>query len=462
MKSNVTWVNQYNGHPERLTPITVYPFRNRVSLNPVYGCTLACKYCICSADPAFSGSQRIELADVDETVDALIELGDQIDGFFFNIFDHSDPFLPDNQKMTLSLMKRLAQHGFSQPVIITSKLSPPFNLLKEIAELPLKTTVFTSMADAGGCVEFAPIEERIKLVRNSHNANLHTILLLRPVHRAWTIPEQLEPVLQQMDSFVDGVVISGLRSPDAVCKALSKAGIDILYLSKNDSLPSQDAELESRITAIISSHLPGIPIFRKRACAVNRRYNLECMSASAEKYKWPEDVKQNIAAGGCILKRDYNGYCQLVPKAKTEKDIFTLEKKEALESLSLLFDAAPQIEWCVIGSAAEVVQRKKADCKDIDVKISSASFHYALQRLENSSRAIQMKCCSTTQCNLPISNLSNDSNQSIIHVLEKYRKVAIVMIGNVKIDLSANNALEKVTRIPVGSFQIPFEFYEAA
>lgn len=460
MKKFVTWVNKHDGYLKELCAVTVYPFRNRVSVNPIYGCS-GCAYCICTTDQGRPDDGRIHLADINQTMAALDSIPN-LDGYGIHLFDHSDPFMKSNQALTLSLMEKLSAKGYENPINITSKAVPSVELLTRIAELPLKTTIFASISDVTGRVESAPVSDRIKLVRRSHDAGLHTILALRPIHKAWTDPKRFRDIFDELKGSVDGVVIAGLRAPGPVRAALAKAGIQIEKQPDESAVPIHDPELESHMVAIVNKHLPGAPIYRKRACAVNRKYMLSCFPPSAKNYPWPSSAKLSTTDDSeCTMVRDYNGYCHLIHRNTVNDTVFTTGQAQAMETLSLLFDASPSIPWCVVGGAAKVIQRVRSQCNDIDIQIPPDFFDSALQRLRDSGRGLRIRNCSGC-CSSYVKYQKNES--PFAYVTAQDIKVAIAMIGSVQIDLASfeDKNYRKIERIRVGSFAIPFQFDEAA
>lgn len=455
--AKAVWVESYDGHPESMAPVTVYPYRNRVSLNPSYGCPLQCGYCICQADSFETSNQRFVLADADQTMAELNGIKNLVESYSIHLFDHSDPFLPDNLAGTLKMVRKLAQAGYEQPVSITSKVAAPVEALNEIAShRALKTTVFVSLADASGRVEAVPVSERLELIKRSQNSGLFTALLMRPINRAFTDSRQFEPIFNKLQgSFLGGVVLTGLRAPTMVRQSLAKKGIWIAKPATDPAMPMVDVELEDELLALLDQYLPGVPVSRKRTCVINRRFQLPCFKPSAKQYIWPKHIRVNkeSAQDSCVsLRRDFNGYCRLVHSAQSKGCGLTTEQRQTLEMLVLLFEAAPVIPWQVVGGAAKVLKGERTRCQDIDINIAPDAFDQALQRLKDIAHGIKLSGCGDD------SSCSDAFPEEYppAEIIRSAHTVAIAKIGGVQIDM-ANNHLRGVTteRVQLGSFLIP-------
>ncbi len=455
--AKAVWVESYDGHPESMVPVTVYPYRNRVSLNPSYGCPLQCGYCICQADSFGASNQRVVLADADQTMAELDSIREMIPSYTIHLFDHSDPLLPANRGATLKMVRKLAEAGYEQPICITSKVAAPVELIEEIARYQeLKLSVFVSLADAGGRVEPFPVMERLELIKRSNEFGLFTSLLMRPICSAWTDPGQFIPILEKLRGSVDSVVLTGLRAPEKVRQALAKRGVWIAKPATDSAVPLVDTALEDELISLFDHYLPGVPISRKRTCAVNRRYQLPCFPPSAKQYVWPKHIRVNEASdqNGCVsLRRDFNGYCRLVHSSKSKERGLTAEQRQTLEMLVLTFEAAPAIPWQVVGGAAKVLKGERALCRDIDIDIAPAAFEQALLRLQDIAHGVQLHDCGdqSTRCNNAFPAMYPPTE-----VVKSSHTVAIAKVGAVQIDMAANRLwVAPSERVQLGSFLIP-------
>ena len=63
--------------------------------------------------------------------------------------------------------------------------------------------------------------------RRASASGLHTVSLLSPAHRAWTVPDQVGIAFRDLRGAVDDGVLSGLRAPPAISRAWEEKGIRI-------------------------------------------------------------------------------------------------------------------------------------------------------------------------------------------------------------------------------------------
>lgn len=459
--SDIEWVTMFHGGPNKPAPVTVYVYKNRVAISPVYGCNLGCAYCLLKADrfPDFPHAIPTRLADVPASLTALDSIRKEVEGFRISIGDHTDPYLPINTADTVALVSGLASRNYANPVAITSKKSPPQEVLKEIGRSRLRVSQFVSLGDTTGRVEHITVEERLALAERAHSCGIHTVLLLRPLSRAWCDPEEFYPALQKFAGCVDEVVVSGVRLPDPIRAALLEKGLGVETTSGiGHAVAHIQQDFEAAMVAMVVRALPGIVISRTRSCSSNRRYNLPCLPLSAKRHPWPDHARMSrFEDGPLVTKRDWNGFCRLATPPHPERG-FSAQQVAALQNVSLMFDASPALSWRLIGGAAEVMLHARPSTCDLDLHIEPDSFEAALERLNTSTRGVTIRSCSG-MC----SRCSECEIKSIeCLLLSQDRMCVCATMDGVAIDLSPATLKpgRTVVRVPLGGIAIPIETEE--
>jgi hypothetical protein len=351
-------------------------------------------------------------------------------------------------------VRGLAAAGCEQSVAITSKLCPPAALLRALAREKLRTTLFVSLGSAGGTVERVPVESRVRLAREARGAGLHTVLLLRPLHPAWSRPDEFGAVLGGFVGSVDEVVLGGLRTPVAVRRHLASLGLDVDG-AREGSAPALDAKLERELLAVVNATLPGVPVVRTRSCASNRRHGLPCMTPATALYPMPEGARRAAHHDAELVWRDWNGYCRLVPSGPEARVGLSASQLTALQALALILNAGPAIQWRLVGSGARVLEGTAATCDDLDVFVNEGYFDAALARLADGDRGLRIMgckgtCSSCSECPTP---------QPRCRLVRADPRVALADFGGVTIDLSERPIApgRVLRRLAAGAMEIPVD-----
>ena len=396
MRTDIVWVDSYDGQPSKLAPITIFPYRNRISLNTYYGCHLGCAYCICQSDSysAKAKNRPVRLASAEQILESLNTVRSSLEGYRINIGDFSDPFGDKNlQEDSLKILRGLHKNSYSNPISLTSKVAPSQKFLEQIQKLPLRLSLYVSLSDVGTRVEKMSAEQRVLLAQKSYDAGIHTVLLMRPLHPAWSVPEQFFPVLKLMRGYIDEVVVSGLRATDKVRQSLAKKNI-LIVAPEDEAFPFIDSVFESEIINVVNKALPGVSVTRTRSCPSNRRYNLACLQPSAQKYPVPEQASRWPECDNwSVVRRDWNGYCRLSSLNRPFTTGLTPEQSAVLEKFSLIADAAPAIPWRLIGGTAQILNGMGGNYNELNVGVDPEGFYETVRRLEDCNRGLRMSLC---------------------------------------------------------------------
>lgn len=244
--------------------------KGHLSVNPIYGCSLGCPYCINQADGV--GAGRCTLASIPELLDALERNASLVRRLRLSVLDFCDPFDPTVAPVLSELLEGIAARFPQQVVLLTTRLHPDLARLDWLAMLPLRTSVFVSLGDATGRVPaLTSVERRLDLLADCRVRGLHAVALLRPLAREWTDPKALRRLLAS--AVADEVVVSGLvRSPE-IDAGLKARGWPIPAVSGGDLEPS----LQREVLELAGELQPGVPVSAHRSCAINRRWGLPCL-----------------------------------------------------------------------------------------------------------------------------------------------------------------------------------------
>ncbi len=258
------------GAPRQPPALAFKEGKGHLSVNPIYGCSLGCPYCINQADGV--GSARRQLAPVPSLLDALERNASIARRLRLSVLDFCDPFDPTVAPVLRELLEGIAARLPRQVVLLTTRLHPGVERLDWLASLELRASVFVSLGDAAGPVPpITSVERRLALLADCRERGLHAAMLLRPLAREWTDPEALRRLLSGTQA--DEVVVSGLiRSPE-IDAGLKARGWPVPAVSGADLEPS----LQREVLGLAGEVLPGVPVSAHRSCAINRRWGLPCL-----------------------------------------------------------------------------------------------------------------------------------------------------------------------------------------
>lgn len=261
--------------------------KGHVSVNPVYGCNVGCPFCINQADPwrrAAGGSSRRVLSSALEILAALERDAETVSQLKLSLMDFCDPFEPALEPTLRHLLAGINDRLPGQAVLLTSRLRPDAKLLAWMAGLDnLRLSLFVSLGDAcGGVRPVTPVQPRLELLRDSARLGLHTVMLLRPLVREWTVPAVLRLLLEHAASSCHEVVLAGLSLAPVIEASLRAAGWPV-PASPADANGGVDPELRSEVLAMAREVMQGdTPLSEHRSCAVNRFRGLPCKVAHKE------------------------------------------------------------------------------------------------------------------------------------------------------------------------------------
>lgn len=464
--NQVLWVKEFNGRPASHRAVTIFPHKSRVSLNPLFGCDLGCKYCICQNDSTSASTIR-QVSTVTETITAFESVLDEIKNYIIHPMDFTEP-LEKNCAITLELLRGLAQLNFTAPVILTSKAGPPLSVLKEIKSLGLNILIFSSIADTSGLIEPQPVSLRERLIRNSSIAGIPVFLALKPIHNSYTNVKRLTPVIARNARYMTGIVITGLRAPATIRRKMSRQGIDINNEGAGNLL-LPDANLEGNLIRVINNIAPQLKVYPRRKCAIYETCDIDCQPKDPS-LKWPDIVAYQSTSTlkcGIVLRRNAEGYCCLA-QAQNGSTRFTKAQALALETLSLLFNRN-KISWCVAGSASRVVtgQVDSGIMSDVDVNIHYNHYNRAIEILSKSTKTNVVSCLGCDdprRCGNGNNALGYEVQDDPEITVNKTQQLLVTQaqIGSIKIDLAPSKTRLNPIHIPIGSFLVPFLIKDAA
>lgn len=267
--------------------------KGHVSVNPVYGCSVGCPFCINQADPwrsAAGGSGRVVLASALELLAALERDASTVSQLKLSLMDFCDPFEPALEPTLRHLLAGINERLPGQAVLLTTRLRPDDDLLRWMAGLDnLRLSLFVSLADAcGGVRPVTPVRPRLDLLQQSAQLGLHTVMLLRPLVQEWTVPSVLRRLLVHAADTCHEVVMAGLSLEPIIEASLRAAGWPV-PARPADAHGGVDPLLKQEVLAMARELLGHhTPLSEHRSCAVNRHRGLPCKVAQKRPCFSPE------------------------------------------------------------------------------------------------------------------------------------------------------------------------------
>lgn len=272
------------GRPSRTAPALAFRRgKGHLSVNPVAGCTLMCPFCIGRGDSWSQGASFAglrPLSTVPRILETLEAHADRVRPLKLSIMDFTEPFLVGNQRLLDALLRGLDERLPGQAVLLTTRLHPGEPFLDLLAGLKrLKLSLFVSLGDAtGGVRPVTPVWQRLKLLEDSSDRGLHTVMLLRPLVREWSRASALRFLLGHAAATCHEVVLSGLSLRPEVEAGLSQAGWPVPR-QPSDEHGGVEPGFALEVMALAEKVLGQVPLSEHRSCAMNRHHRLPCLVA---------------------------------------------------------------------------------------------------------------------------------------------------------------------------------------
>lgn len=431
------------GHPIRASAITIYG--SRVSLNTTYGCPIKCEYCVLLQDHINADPFRVNvISTVPELLaeyDKALRSDARLENLKISVGDHSDPFLPKVVADTLAILEGLAARGIKTPILLTTKLRPPTEILDRIAALDLKLTFFISIADTSNRnnrFDIDNVHNRLAALRDVKSRGIHTVLYIKPWDAEWTTPSKIAEIVRENRMWIDEVVLSPLQGTIR----------DYASLKKLSETGHYGSELENRLITEISNAAPDLPISRKRTCSVNRRHDQPCRPPLFE-------ITNSSTRGDLFLSSipDDKGYCKVYPN----KSFRNIEPGviSALSTLSKLFQQSA-ITWGLIGSFQRALSNEgPVMFKDIDIAVTKPDLLSIIEIFKNIDPKLvpYMGCKGKCSAHEIVPNLDWSFEVNNIGV----RIMCRIHIGGIQFDITSvgKDVLGKIRYIRVAGLDLP-------
>ena len=432
------------GHPIRASAITIYG--SRVSLNTTYGCPIKCEYCVLLQDNINADPFRVNvISTVHELLaeyDKALRSDARLENLKISVGDHSDPFLPKVVADTLAILEGLAARGIKTPILLTTKLRPPTEILDKIAALDLKLTFFISIADTSNRnnrFDIDNVHNRLAALRDVKSRGIHTVLYIKPWDAEWTTPSKIAELVRENRMWIDEVVLSPLQGTTSDYYT---------SLKKISEIGHYGSDLENRLITEISKAAPDLAISRKRSCSINRRHDHPCRP--------PLFATLNSSTRGDLFflaVPDDAGYCKVYPKESfqnIEPGVIS-----ALSTLSKLLQQS-NITWGLIGSFQRALSNEgPVMFKDIDIAVTKPDLLSIIEILKNIDPDLvpYMGCkgkCSAHEI-VPKQNWSVEVNSIGVRLMCR------VHIGGIQFDITSvgKDVLGKIRYIRVAGLDLP-------
>jgi len=261
-------------HSEDFSLLT--QLKSWIAVNPSYGCIWDCAYCIQHKDEFFNEGnyKKITRAKHDgeeyspEDVVGELMVSPRVTAksplVFYNF---SDPFLPQNTKNLMSILKELDERKFTNPSGLITRTYVGDNVLDELASLEnLRRIVLVSYAGyQDKRIESAPNKQRVALIKKLNSRNIPVLLYLRPIVREWVEENQFSRLRDEVGDYVDGVIMSGLRLTPEIINKIVGRGLTIPNVPNhtNKFFPK---DLQDEVRSVFNGV---VPVYRYTSCGVS-------------------------------------------------------------------------------------------------------------------------------------------------------------------------------------------------
>ncbi|MBU0536694.1 MAG: radical SAM protein, partial [Nanoarchaeota archaeon] len=181
------------------------------SINPSYGCIWDCGYCVQEKDSWYVGNGVVKEYSPQMTIDMIVGHSMITKEQPLAMYNFSDPFLPQNQKDLVEILKGLEKKKYHNIVGLITKTLPEKSTLKAIKKLRrLRPVVIVSYANLPDGIERAPAKNRVELIKRSSDMGIPTLVYMRPLVKEWVTEKSVEQFAKQVTPYADGIIISGL------------------------------------------------------------------------------------------------------------------------------------------------------------------------------------------------------------------------------------------------------------
>lgn len=252
---------------------SVFKSNSFISLNPYYGCTLACDYCYRQSQSdimdVFAKPKR-HISD-EELVDKLIQSDLLKSNFPISLHDSStDPFLPQVQKSTFNIIDLVRGKGIDVPIVIISKFPFGEKIASKLSEKEGVLLMY-GISMIGKPIEPYNFARKQKTLEYIKEKGIDAVIHYRPV-----IPgvndssETIHKVLDIGSTYAKSVVTGGIQFTEQIKNNLDK--LIKIDLSTNEH-KQMSKTFKKNIEEISQEY--SIPIFFHNSCAVSHAFNLE-------------------------------------------------------------------------------------------------------------------------------------------------------------------------------------------
>jgi DNA repair photolyase len=246
----------------------VTQLKSWLSVNPVVGCPMGCKYCYRHDNDLFDLKSPIQTRSVEETLTEVLNHRFFVPGSTPLALHNmaTDPFLNLPKKITFRILDELDCLGCSNSVGLITKYLVTKDDISFLESLSLDVNLFVTYSEMPECIEPAGNSLRRQTLRNLSDSSLKTLVYLRPVIEGFnTHDENIRRVLDCCGN-VSAIVVCGLKVSDNLSRYFNDQGISIAGNAGHKTMPSDfiGRLLEARDAKGLS-----VPVFKRTSCAVS-------------------------------------------------------------------------------------------------------------------------------------------------------------------------------------------------
>ncbi len=308
-----------------------------MAINPSYGCIWDCAYCIQHKDAFFDKSDYKKVMKIRNISGGEITPEEVVAEIMTNpritnntplaFYNFSDPFLPQNKRDLISILKGLDNREFRNPIGLITRTFADNETVEAIAQLEnIKPVIIVSYAGYSNKeIESAPNSKRVEMMKRFHDAGVPILQYMRPLVKEWMEEGQIEKARDTVIDKIDGVVMSGIRLTPEIISKIQKRNVTVPFTKnyENKYFP------ESLQEEVVKAYDGVAPVFRYTSCAVSTMLERPDYNAHLQYTKFTNKTDDNECKLPC--KSGQSKICAgcKTPLESTVKELLSkIDKKD--------------------------------------------------------------------------------------------------------------------------------------
>jgi len=287
-----------------------------LSVNPIIGCPLECKYCYRHDNDIFSIKKPKQIQSDEETLNELLNhrlfLPNSTPIAIHNMA--TDPFLKKPKETAFKILEELDELKYKNSTgLITKKIITKDDIAFLESLSNIDVNVLVTYSEMPKNIEPIGNEDRKKSLKNLSESKIKTVIYWRPLIKGQNTDEKrMETVLEYGENYADAFIVSGLKATPKISTFLENQGIQLEGdFNLNHKYFPED--VLNRMLELYNEKEISTPLFRRTSCAVsylkdNPDYNAH----------WSKSWKN------CLETCPQKQKCNSVPKPEKNKVEFLL------------------------------------------------------------------------------------------------------------------------------------------